>query len=127
MSLRHLSLLAPFLVGISFAQTMSLDVSGVKAGPITVDSTPAAFTVHWKDESSRPWEAVFSLDPKQPLLSAVSIEGRNVIERAQPFYRCETGKRRGGWDAFFDFPPGAPEGTRAFFADFHPKNARVRS
>ena len=127
MSLRHLSLLAPFLVGISFAQTMSLDVSGVRAGPITVDSTPAAFTVHWKDESSRPWEAVFSLDPKQPLLSAVSIEGRKVIERAQPFYRCETGKRRGGWDAFFDFPPGAPEGTRAFFADFHPKNARVRS
>ncbi len=125
--LRNLSLLTPFLVGISFAQTLSLDASGVKPGPITVDSTPATLTVHWKDERSRPWEAVFSLDPKQPLLSAASIEGRKVIERAQPFYRLETGKRRGGWDAFFDFPPGAPEGTHAFLADFHPQKARVRS
>jgi hypothetical protein len=127
MRLRHLSLLTPFVVGISFAQTLSLDVSGVKPGPIAVDSTPATLAVHWKDESSRPWEAVFSLDAKQSLLSAISIEGRKIIERAQPFYRCETGKRRGGWDAFFDFPPGAPEGTRAFLADFHPKNVHVRS
>jgi hypothetical protein len=127
MVFRDLSLLVTLLAPASFAQHLSLDVSGVKPGAITVDSTPASMTVHWKDEDSRPWEAVFSLDPKQPLISAVSIEGRNVIERAQPFYRCETGKRRGGWDAFFDFPPGAPEGTRAFLAEFHPKNARVRS
>ncbi|MGO9262648.1 MAG: hypothetical protein ACLQU1_41165 [Bryobacteraceae bacterium] len=127
MMLRNLSLLASFVVAISFGQTLSLDVSGVKPGPIAVDSTPAALTVHWKDETARAWEAVFSLDPKQPLLSAISVEGRKVIERAQPFYRCETGKRRGGWDAFFDFPPGAPEGTRAFIAEFHPKAARARS
>src|SRR5580658_7853832 len=110
MMLRNLSILATLLVPASWAQTLSLDVSGVKAGPIAVDSTPATFAVHWKDEDSHAWEAVFSLDPKQPLLSAISIEGRKVIERAQPFYRCETGKRRGGWDQFFDFPPGAPEG-----------------
>jgi hypothetical protein len=109
------------------AQTIPADLAGVKPGPITVDVTATALTVHWKDERQRAWEAVFSLDLKQPLLSAVSLEGRKVIERAQPFYRCETGKRRGGWDAFFDFPPGAPEGTRAFLAEFHPKNARARS
>ena len=109
------------------AQTIPADLTGVKPGPVTVDSTPTALAVHWKDERQRPWEAVFSLDPRQPLLSAVSVEGRKVIEGARPFYRCETGRRRGGWDAFFDFPPGAPEGTRAFLAEFHPKNARARS
>jgi hypothetical protein len=127
MMFRNLSFLAALLASASLAQTLSLDVSGVKFGAIAVDSTPATVTVHWKDENSRAWEAVFSLDPKQPLLLAISIEGRKIIERAQPFYRCETGKRRGGWDQFFDFPPGAPEGTRAFLEEFHPKNARVRS
>ena len=127
MFFRKLSLLAPLLVPAAWTQTLSLDVSAVKPGPITVDSTAAALAVHWKDERSRAWEAIFSLDPRQPLITAVSMEGRKIIERAQPFYRCETGKRRGGWDAFFDFPPGAPEGTRAFLAEFHPRNARARS
>lgn len=127
MKLRNLALLSALLLRASFSQTLALDVSAVKPGAITVDSTPSALTVHWKDENSRAWESVFSLDPRQPLISAISIEGRKVIERAQPFYRCETGKRRGGWDAFFDFPPGAPEGTRAFLAEFHPKSALARS
>ena len=125
--LRNLSLLSGLAAAVMPAQTIPADLSGVKPGPVTVDSTAAVLAVHWKDERQRPWEAVFSLDPKQPLLSAVSVEGRKVIEGARPFYRCETGKRRGGWDAFFDFPPGAPEGTRAFLAEFHPKNARARS
>ncbi len=127
MLLRNLLLPAALFAAASTAQTIPADLSAVTPGPITVDSTSADLTVHWKDEKSRPWAAVFSLDPKQPLLLAVSVEGRKIIERAQPFYRCETGKRRGGWDAFFDFPPGAPEGTRAFLAEFHPKHARARS
>ncbi len=92
-----------------------------------MDASSTALTVHWQDERSRPWQAVFSLDSRQPLISSISVEGKKIIERAQPFYRCETGKRRGGWDAFFDFPPGAPEGTRAFLAEFHPKIARART
>jgi hypothetical protein len=127
MMLRETVLLVALFAGFLSGQNLALDVSGVKPGAITVDSTPATVTVHWKDEIARPWDAVFSLDPRQPLIAAVSIEGRRVIERAQPFYRCETGKRRGGWDAFFDFPPAAPAGTRAFLAEFHPRNARVRS
>ncbi len=31
---------------------------------------------------------------------------------ARPFYRGETGKRRGGWNAFFDDPTSHPDGTR---------------
>lgn len=50
-----------------------------------------------------------------------------MLSGARPFYRAETGKRRGGWDAFFDFPPSAPEGTRSFMGEFHPKRARVNT
>jgi hypothetical protein len=99
----------------------------VKPGAIRVDSTSGSVSIHWQDENSKPWAAVFSLEARQPLISSISAGGKNIIERAQPFYRCETGKRRGGWDAFFDFPPGAPGGTHSFLAEFHPKAARVRT
>ena len=127
MLLRNSSLFAALLVSAAAAQTLPVDITGVQPGPVSVESSPTALTVHWKDENARPWQAVFSLDPRQPLISSISVEGRRIIERAQPFYRCETGKRRGGWDAFFDFPPGAPEGTRAFLAEFHPRNVKARS
>jgi hypothetical protein len=129
---RRLRFLAPLLSLLSLTsvcrgQNLPLDTSGVKPGPIAVESTAGSATIHWQDEDSKPWQAVFSLDPRQPLISSISVAGKEVIQRAQPFYRCETGKRRGGWDAFFDFPPGAPGGTRSFLAEFHPKSARARS
>ncbi len=71
------------------------------------------------------WQAVFSLDSRRPLISQISTGGKAVIEAARPFYRLQTGKRRGGWDAFFDFPPSAPEGTRTFLGEFHPHKATV--
>src|SRR5690349_2867519 len=116
---RRLRFLAPLLSLLSLTsvcrgQNLPLDTSGVKPGPIAVESTAGSATIHWQDEDSKPWQAVFSLDPRQPLISSISVAGKEVIQRAQPFYRCETGKRRGGWDAFFDFPPGAPGGTRSF-------------
>jgi len=115
------------LAGTLEAETVPLNLSEFKPGAITVDSTSASVAVHWKDERSHPWTATFSLDPRAPLIQSIAIEGRTIINRAQPFYRCETGKRRGGWDAFFDFPPAAPEGTRSFLAEFQPRSARVRS
>ncbi len=109
------------------AATITFDASAVQPGAATIDSSAAAATIHWKDASARNWSAEFSLDSTKPLITAVSIEGKRVIERAQPFYRCETGKRRGGFDAFFDFPPSHPEGTRSFLGEFHPQAARARS
>ncbi|HEY3453810.1 MAG TPA: hypothetical protein VGK64_04350 [Bryobacteraceae bacterium] len=53
--------------------------------------------------------------------------GNPVIEKTNPVYRCSTGKRRGGWDAFFDFPPSHPEGTRSFLQEFHPTRAVART
>ena len=98
----------------SLATAVTLDVAGVRPGPVMVSSTAASATVKWTDEANRPWTAEFSLDPRAPLITAISVNGASVIERARPFYQCTTGKRRGGWDAFFDFPPSHPEGTHTY-------------
>jgi len=110
---------------LASAQTMTLDTAGVRPGPVRVQSVASGFEVQWPDEQHRIWTAQFSLDPRKPLITSIGVAGKNVLSGAQPFYRVETGKRRGGWDAFFDFPPSAPEGTRSFLAEFHPKSARA--
>src|ERR1700683_1366099 len=110
-----------------YAATLTVDTSGVRPGPITVSSMADAIEVHWKDERSRSWTARFSITAPTPTIASIAVEGRLVMERVQPFYRAETGKRRGGWDAFFDFPPSHPDGTRSFFAEFHPQSVSAQS
>ncbi len=109
------------------AETIAFDLSRVRPGPITVEKSATSATVHWSDAASRPWAAEFSLDSAKPLITAIAVAGKRIVERAHPFYRIETGKRRGGFDAFFDFPPSHPEGTRAFLGEFHPKSAQART
>jgi hypothetical protein len=101
------------------------DLSGVKPGPVTVESTADSLTVRWKDDAGLPWTAEFSLDPKRPLITAIAHNGAAVISRARPIYQCTTGKRRGGWDQFFDLPPSHPEGTRSYTGVFTLKSARA--
>lgn len=101
------------------------DQSGVRAGPVTVTSTADAVTVHWSDEANHPWSAEFSLDPKAPLIRSIQVNGAAVVENARPFYQCTTGKRRGGWDEFFDFPPSHPDGTRSFSGELRLESARA--
>src|SRR5271166_4526728 len=93
-----------------WAANLTVDTSGVRPGPITVNYTASGMEVHWKDDRERSWIAAFSLTSPTPTIASIAVEGKRVIEKAQPFYRAETGKRRGGWDAFFDFPPSHPEG-----------------
>src|SRR5208282_5330311 len=104
---------------------MILDTSGVRPGPILVQSVNGGFLVEWRAENSRSWTAQFALDPRKPLITSIGVGGKIVLAGGRPFYRVETGKRRGGWDAFFDFPPSAPEGTRTFLGEFHPRHARA--
>jgi hypothetical protein len=115
----------PLLWLWQMAFAVELDVSAVRPGPVTVTATRASATVRWTDEANRPWTAEFSLDPKAPLITAISVNGAAVIERARPYYQCTTGKRRGGWDAFFDLPPSHPEGTRTFQGTFTLTSARA--
>ena len=110
-----------------YADPIVADISAVKPGPIEVTATPIALTIRWVDASRQQWVAVFALDNKLPLITSIAVNGNKVIEKATPAYRCSTGTRTGGWDAFFDFPPAKPEGTRNFLQSFHPTTVRART
>jgi len=112
---------------VASAAVVPIDIAGVSAGPVSVESTQNTGIVRWQDGDKRQWTAEFSLDPDQPLITAIAVEGRAVLRRARPLYRCETGKRRGGGDQFFDFPPSHPEGTRAFEGNFRLKSASAKT
>ena len=111
----------------ALGQSISVDLSGVRPGPVRVESSGSNLRVEWPDERGRTWTADFSLDASKPLIHAISVAGKPVLNSIRPFYQCQTGKRRGGWDAFFDFPPSAPEGTRSFIGEFKPRAARAKS
>jgi hypothetical protein len=109
------------------AVPIALDLTGVRGGPIGVTRAEGSVTVSWPDETGRAWRATFALDPTQPLITAIGPDGQPVVRGARPFYQGETGKRRGGWYAFFDDPAGHPEGTRHVRSTFTPRTATARS
>ena len=49
------------------------------------------------------------------------------MRSARPFYQGETGKRRGGWYAFFDDPTTHPDGTRHVQGTLQLRGATARS
>ncbi len=120
-------LFVALLLGVSlrsvYAAPISADISAVKPGPIAVAISGETLAVDWNDASNRQWQAQFSLDSSKPLIASISADGKSIVQSAWPYYRCTTGKRTGGWDAFFDFPPANPAGTRQFLAEFHPTSA----
>ena len=99
---------------------ITADISGVRPGPIAVSSTSDSLLVTWRDGSLQRWEANFSLNTSKPLITSISVNGHMVVDRAVPEYRCTTGKRSGGWDAFFDDPADSADGTTTFVQQFHP-------
>jgi hypothetical protein len=109
------------------AAPIAADISAVKPGPISVAVSGQTLAIDWKDTANRQWQARFSLDSTKPLIASISADGKNIVESAWPYYRCTTGKRTGGWDAFFDFPPGNPAGTRQFLAAFHPTTVTAQT
>ena len=109
------------------AQQITPDVTGVSEGPIAVAVHGDALDLSWSDADSHHWQAEFSLLRTDALIRAISVDGREVVTNANPVYRCATGKRSGGWDAFFDFPPANPAGTRRFEQQFHPSHAVVKT
>jgi len=109
------------------AATVPVDLSGVRPGPVTVESAGGSLIVTWPDESARLWRAEFSLDPEKLLITSIGTAGKPLIERARPLYWCSTGVRRGGWDQFFDFPPSHPNGTRSFQSEFRLRYAEAHT
>jgi hypothetical protein len=118
---------ALFFLPLLVRAVVPFDVSGVSSGPVKVIKGDDSVAVEWQDATRKPWRAVFSLDAAKPLITSIGVGEKSVIERVQPLYRCETGKRRGGWDAFFDFPPSHPEGTRRFLGEFRLTGGRAKT
>ena len=120
-----------FLLGCSsalaYGAPITPNVSAVKGGPISVAASAQSLRISWDDSANQHWQTIFSLDPTKPLITAIAVDGRNIVELAKPYYRCSTGKRRGGWDAFFDFPPGDPRGTQQFLLEFHPTTVTAQT
>ncbi len=120
-----------FLFGCSsalaYGTPITPNLSAVKNGPISVAASAQALTIAWEDSANQHWQTIFSLDSTKPLITAISVDGRNIVELAKPYYRCSTGKRRGGWNAFFDFPPADPQGTRQFLLEFHPTTVTAQT
>lgn len=116
-----------FVPLLAQAAVVPFDVSAVSPGPVRVSKGGDAVRVEWQDGRGRPWRAVFSLETAKPLISSIGTGDKTIVERAQPLYRCETGKRRGGWDAFFDFPPSHPDGTRRFQGEFRLTGGKAQS
>lgn len=115
------------LLPAGFAASVPVDRSQYRPGPVTVTEDGDLIRVHWKDESSRSWVAEFSVEAGKPLIESIQVEGKAVVERAVPLYRCAAGKRRGGWDQFFDLPPAHPSGTRQFVASLNVSGVKLRT
>jgi len=115
------------LATATYAAIIPADVSAVHPGTITVTATQSALTIQWPDDRGRPCVAEFSLDSERPLIAAIRVGGKLIVDRARPWYQVETGKRRGGFDQFFDHPPSHPDGTRRFQMTHQPKAARART
>ncbi|MFL6414240.1 MAG: hypothetical protein ACJ74Y_01020 [Bryobacteraceae bacterium] len=112
----------------SVAPPITVDLSRFQSGgAIQVETHNNSLNLTWRDGQNQDWSARFNLDSTQPLITEIRAGKTAVIERAWPVYSATTGKRRGGWDAFFDFPPSHPDGIRSFLGVFRPKRVQVES
>lgn len=123
--LRTLRFLFWAIPAVTAAAPISLDLTGVKTGPVAVAREGDMAVVRWQDAEKRDWEARFNLEPAQPLIASIGVGGKTVVQNAVPLYTSQTGKRRGGFDEFFDFPPSHPEGTRSHIGRLQPTAARA--
>jgi hypothetical protein len=119
--------LLPTLALAARAAIIPADLTGVRPGPVAIAATADSAVVRWPDETGRTWTAAFSLDNERPLIRSIAAGDRIVVEQAAPLYWIAAGKRRGGWDQFFDFPPSHPQGTRAFTGRFQARSMKART
>ena len=124
-----LALVAMFaaVAGVSAADAVPVDLEGYRDGPVSAEVRGEILVVSWQDGAGKTWQASFNRDPKRPLLESVASGEMQVLREGRPFYRVETGVRRKGWNAFFDYPPDHPQGTSAFFGELALDSMRVET
>ena len=109
------------------AASVPVDMSAYQQGPVLAQPSETGVSITWRDESDRGWAATFSRDPKGALIESVSVEGKPVLRQLRPFLQVETGVRRKGWNAFFDYPPQHPDGTSVSFGRLSLESIRVET
>lgn len=126
----HLCRLAVLLVVVDLSlpgAVVPVDTAGYTAGPVTVEVQESRVVVRWSDGEGASWDATFRRAPEGPLIESVTSGGVPVLSDARPFYRLDTGWRRKGWDAFFDYPPDHPLGTASHLGRLDLKGLRIES
>ena len=120
---------APLLLPafMATAATVPVNLDDYREGPVKVSATDAEVEVQWQDEAGRDWTVSFRRDPSKPLIASLSVGENLILRDGRPYYRVETGIRRKGWNAFFDYPPEHPQGTAAFFGTLDLEGLRVET
>jgi hypothetical protein len=90
-------------------QPIWVDFSGYdKSSGIQVNQQGLLLSVVWKGEGGLPLRVRFNLADLSMLIRDLSVSRASgfvpILENASPEYMCFAGKRRGGWDNFFDTP-----------------------
>ena len=108
--------------------TVPVDLDAYRQGPpVDVSADDQEVRVLWKDEADRNWAVAFRRDPAKPLIASVTVGSQPVLRDARPYYSVETGVRRKGWNAFFDYPPAHPDGTVAHTSAFDLDGIRIET
>ncbi len=118
---------AVLVVCLPLSAAVPVDDSAYREGPVSVESRESELLVEWADESGHGWQAVFSREPSEALIRSVTAGDRVILRDARPFYRVETGVRRKGWNAFFDYPPAHPDGSRAHHGELELESLQVET
>ena len=114
-------------VGTLAGDLVPVNVEGYSEGPVAVEVRESDLLVSWRDSGGVRWEARFNRDPSKALIGSLGPAGGTVLRDAEPFYQVETGIRRKGWNAFFDYPPSHSEGTAAHFGGLDLESLRVET
>lgn len=125
-SARALLSLFALAVGTA-AAAVPVDLEAYRDGQATVTTNDEEVRVRWRDEAELQWSLAFRRDPAKPLIASLDVGGEPVLRDGKPYYSVETGIRRKGWDAFFDYPPAHAQGTEAHMAAFELDGIRVES
>ncbi|MGH9660892.1 MAG: hypothetical protein ACRD96_20250, partial [Bryobacteraceae bacterium] len=86
-----------------------VDLSGYReAADLRVEHSGDILTAHWTGERNGALRLRLNLADAEKLISELSVNGKPLLRDAAPAYFVYTGKRRGGWDNFFDTPSTRP-------------------
>ena len=109
-----------------------VDFSGYDTSSgIQVVQQGALLQVVWPGENGRALRVRFNMADLNLLIREIGVSKAStfvpILENASPQYMSFTGKRRGGWDNFFDHPPGRRDEIRTFDSSLRGNMCQVTS